>query len=239
MTTELVKTSNPKPAAPRHVAALKKRRKETSKQWRLDIGFGNLASSSVAGKCNARLQIPTIVYKKHQKPSQRIKAATEWIRDLCADGDVEPHPGPSRITRKEKFPTMTLSARKVWQVNINGWNQRGWSLIEAAEKNGVHCLLLQETRLRPQEATAVSNGIKGWTMYHQAAIPSLAQGAHGGVAVLVRQGLPSVRATSSCTKEGEFLRVTLPNLPNLHICSIYVPYIGAGVSTNLRRKPMH
>ena len=113
---------------------------------------------------------------------------------------------------------MNLNTLNVWQVNINGWNQRGWSLVEAAEKQDVHCLLLQETRLRPQEATAVSNGIKGWTMYHQAAIPSLAQGAHGGVAVLVRQGLPSVKATSWCAKEGEFLRVTLPNL---HICSIY------------------
>ena len=36
--------------------------------------------------------------------------------------------------------------------------------------------------------------------------------------MLVRQGLPSVKATSWCTKEGEFLRVTLPKL---HICSIY------------------
>ncbi len=113
---------------------------------------------------------------------------------------------------------MNLNSLNVWQVNINGWNQRGWSLVEAAEKQDVHCLLLQETRLRPQEATAVSNGIKGWTMYHQAAIPSLAQGAHGGVAVLIRQGLPSVKATSWCTKEGESLRAALPKL---HICSIY------------------
>ena len=218
MASFLVETRVQYTTSTKYREKVKKRGKVQRQHWRSANGLGSLSASAAPGKCNLRLQLPSFQHVRHRKQSERLRTATQWIRDLCADGDIEPNPGPSRISRKEKFPMMTLDTLKVWQININGWNQRGWSLIEAAEKQGVHCLLLQETRLRPQEASAVSNGIKGWSMYHQAAIPSLAQGAHGGVAVLVRQGLPSVRATSLCTKEGEFLRVTLPNH---HICSIY------------------
>ena len=61
---------------------------------------------------------------------------------------MEANPGPHRISRKVKFPILKLSTLNLWQANINGWNQRGWSFIEAAEKQDIHCLVLQETRLQ-------------------------------------------------------------------------------------------
>ena len=105
MAINLINMQPPRPPrAPHTTEKFKQKMKEQRKQWRIMNGLDNLATSSVSGKCNAKSQIQTIEYKKHQKPSQRMKAATEWVSDLCADGDIEPNPGPHRISRKKNSP---------------------------------------------------------------------------------------------------------------------------------------
>ena len=141
-----------------------------------------------------------------------------WVRDLTQEG-VEPNPGPSQGSRRRRCSARQGVGRLLfWQLNIASWRQRGWDLLLAAEASRVDVLFLQETRLTNSEATSINASLKGWSFFHEESLATERGNNEGGVGILVRKGLPAVKSASFQSEEGQWLRVTLPDL---HVTSVY------------------
>ena len=145
------------------------------------------------------------------------KPSKVWVRDLTLEG-IHPHPGPKRKTRHRARERRSRESLKIWQLNIASFRKRGFDLIREAERNGVHVIMLQETRLMDREAVVVAGSLKNWAMFHQEEIQDSHARVEGGVAVLVRSDIPAIKAASWKGASGQWVRVCLPGL---HVLSVY------------------
>ncbi|CAL1147571.1 unnamed protein product [Cladocopium goreaui] len=207
--------------APDSKRKLSERIKKNNATWRKENGLPD-DSSGTGGLCNGKVA-PMRLAKRTGVKRRRYKQATEWLRDLTKDGDVESNPGPTRRRRVQtSFPHL-----KVWQCNLNGFGPRGWEFVAQAEKDQVDILLIQEMRLKEVDLKGMTHSLTGWSLFYcteaqERTVP------HGGGAVLTKVTLPAVRAAAHSDVAGQWIRVTLPGL------QIYSVYQRPGISSDER-----
>jgi len=129
-----------------------------------------------------------------------------WTLDLTTCGDVEPNPGPQDTTLK------------IWQINIASYHLRT-DILATATQEGIHAILMQETRLSDLEVDCINNTNRQWQLF-QASTDTTHQheAPKSGTAIFIRRNIPAVLAKKHADQEGEWIDVAIPGL---HIISAY------------------
>ena len=136
----------------------------------------------------------------------------QWIRDLCADGDVEPNPGPC-----------STSCQNLQVITCNvGGTSNAWACARWVVDTRPPVVILQEHWLRPDKQADLArylsrHGYRSWMV----SSPSL-QGIRsnyviGGVAVLVRMDKSCHEVFRFSSVDGQAIMVQLA-----HLCLIGV-----------------
>ena len=82
-----------------------------------------------------------------------------WLKDLCQDGDVHPHPGPNGF----------LTCRS---LNIASWHSHGRPVVPEVLRRQVPMVLVQETNLSVQALPSATLAALRWG-WHMAAVAKL------------------------------------------------------------------
>ena len=101
------------------------------------------------------------------------------------------------------LPDQAMRRPELLATQHRQFEEKGLSASPEAERNQVQVILLQETRLTDKEALVVEGSPQIWAMFHQAeslSHPVSSSRVEGGVAVLVRKGIPVAKASSWCGK---------------------------------------
>ena len=122
--------------------------------------------------------------------------ATAWIRDLCADGDVEPHPGPRFVCK-----------------NVNGWQSKNklYHALKAIQtehkKDPVTAVFIQEHNLPRTSATRLHKLASSLKLLAVAGYaPPHSNGAtYGGTAIIIPYD--SIELTGGETRDDAVARV--------------------------------
>ena len=130
-------------------------------------------------------------------PSHQPK---EWKRDLCQDGDVEPLPGPSDSTSRQR--QLARLSDKVWALNCGG-AKGSWDALELVGSDKPALVMLQETAFTKAEAGHFCSKAKklGYDAYFSGAVTEGPR-PHGGVMLLVSSTLPSQTAWKHVSRSG-------------------------------------
>eukprot|EP00439_Symbiodinium_sp_Y106_P009605 s3374_g1.t1 len=130
-------------------------------------------------------------------PSHQPK---EWKRDLCQDGDVEPLPGPSDSTSRQR--QLARLSDKVWTLNCGG-AKGSWDALELVGSDKPALVMLQETAFTKAEAGHFCSKAKklGYDAYFSGAVTEGPR-PHGGVMLLVSSTLPSQTAWKHVSRSG-------------------------------------
>ena len=140
-----------------------------------------------------------------------------WQRDLTEEG-IEPHPGPDRTDIHTTHPNKLNSKCKkqlhnthsfrVWQCNIRSFHKRR-DILDMATREKIDIILLQETYLTDFQAAQLHKQSKHWQIFHCESQKDPGK-IPGGVAVIVRNGIPAVKSASHSTQYGEWITIALP-----------------------------
>ena len=164
--------------------------------------------------------------------SPRRRADPDTARRLIQlSGDVESNPGPGGWSLAG-VPKKDCKALRILQLNANGLRARLPVLCEALRRWEVDVAMVQETNLRLGEVVSVPDfsGLFEARVQHRAANPSHS----GGVAVLVRRGLPHRRLDGLDLPPGAALEslaveVCAPGAPAVKLLNVYRPPVRGGV----------
>ena len=152
----------------------------------------------------------------------------QWIRDLCADGDIEPNPGPSDSNSHNNHSSLTGYMANV-AGSANAWSFARWI---AAEKPAIAAI--QEHCMLPDKCSDLAQfmlrkGYRSWFVAPPAARNVLGQSyTTGGVAVFIRKDKNARLIKQHVANDGQALMI---QLDHAFVIAAYLPPRGSAHDT--------
>ena len=132
--------------------------------------------------------------------------ASEWIKDLTADGDVHPQPGP-QATRGPQSMSIAM-------INADGANN-AWAVCRWAVVHRPSVVIMQEICMPPDKQSDIAQFLSrhGYRSWFAVPRPVLSRSGcaqtFGGVAILVRHDKPAHLVQTHIRPDGQALMLQL------------------------------